>query len=120
MPLGERIGPSTREFAAISGLYMNTTNWVAERGGFEPPVPRGLIRVKFGPSLAHYLAPNKSIRAGENLFALDSAPVGISLVPFVRWADGRNLVTSNIRRRFGVRISASRADSQPLNIGTAR
>ena len=69
------------------------------------------IRPEFGA----LFGPNKSIGAGENIFALDSAPVGISLVPFVRWADGRNLVTSSIRRRFGVRISASWEGSQPVN-----
>jgi len=49
--------------------------------------------------------PNKSIRAGENLFAWDSALLRIFPVPFVRQADARNLVTLNMRRRFGVRIS---------------
>jgi hypothetical protein len=29
---------------------------VAERGGFEPPVPLGLTWAKFGPSSAHYYA----------------------------------------------------------------
>jgi hypothetical protein len=32
-------------------------------------VPLGLTWVEFGPILAHYSAPNKSIHAGENLFA---------------------------------------------------
>jgi hypothetical protein len=43
---------------------------LAERGGFEPPVPRGFYGREFGPSLAHYSGRQKSIRAGENLFAL--------------------------------------------------
>src|ERR1017187_8249379 len=33
---------------------------LAERGGFEPPEPRGLIRAEFGPSLAHYSARKKA------------------------------------------------------------
>jgi len=74
------------------------------------------IRPEFGA----LFGPNKSIGAGENIFALDSAPVGISLVPFVRWADGRNLVTSSIRRRFGVRISASWAGSPVTNTEGSR
>ena len=61
----------------------------------------GGIRRRFGA----LLGAKKSIRAGENLFALDSALLFVSPVPFVRCADARNLVTSNIRRRFGVRIS---------------
>jgi len=46
------------------------------------------------PSLPHYSARKKSIRAGENLFARDSALLWISPVPFVRQDDARNLVTS--------------------------
>ena len=64
---------------------------MAERGGFEPPVPLGFIWAEFGPSSAHYSAANKSIGAGENLFARGSALLRISPVPFVRQADARNL-----------------------------
>jgi hypothetical protein len=46
---------------------------LAERGGFEPPVPLAFIWAAFGPSLAHYSAPNESIGVGENLFARSSA-----------------------------------------------
>jgi hypothetical protein len=35
-------------------------DWLAERGGFEPPVPLGLTWVEFGPILAHYLARTKA------------------------------------------------------------
>ena len=49
------------------------------------------------------------------MFALDSALLRLSPVPFVRYVDAQNLVTSNIRRRFGLRISSSgRTDSQPV------
>jgi hypothetical protein len=77
---------------------------LAEQGGFELPVPRGLLWTEFSSNLAHYSGPNKSICAGENLFARDSALLRISPVPFVRQTDTRNLVTSNARR-FGVGIS---------------
>jgi hypothetical protein len=33
---------------------------MAERGGFEPAVPRGLLRTEFGPSLARYSARQKA------------------------------------------------------------
>ena len=39
-----------------------------ERGGFEPPRPVRIGGAEFNPSLARYPTPNKSIRAGENLF----------------------------------------------------
>jgi hypothetical protein len=35
-------------------------DWLLERGGFEPPVPRGFMRAEFGPSLAHYSARKKA------------------------------------------------------------
>ena len=63
----------------------------------------GGIRLKFGA----LFGPIKSIRAGENLFAWDSALLRISPVPFIRQADAPNPVTSNTRRRFGVRSSPS-------------
>jgi len=47
-------------------------------------VPRKSIRAAFGPSLAHYSAPNESIGVGENLFARSSALLRISPVLFVR------------------------------------
>jgi hypothetical protein len=71
----------------------------------------GAIRPEFGA----LFGPKKSIRAGENLFAWDLALLRISPVPFVRYADAQNLVTSKIRRSFGVRISPSWAGSQQLN-----
>jgi hypothetical protein len=55
---------------------------LAEQGAFEPLVPLELIWAEFGPSLAHYSTRNKSIRAGENLFARGSALLRISPVPF--------------------------------------
>ena len=55
------------------------------------------------PKLDALFGPKKSIRAGANFFAFNSTLPGISPVPFVRWADARNLLTSNIRRGFGGR-----------------
>jgi hypothetical protein len=55
---------------------------MAERGGFEPPVPRGLLWAEFGPEFDVLFKPHKSIRAGENLFAQSSALLRISPVPF--------------------------------------
>jgi hypothetical protein len=55
----------------------------------------GGIRPEFGA----LIGPKKGIRAGENLFAKDSAFLRISPAPFVRYADARNLVTSKIRTK---------------------
>jgi hypothetical protein len=41
------------------------------------------------PSLAHYSAGQKSICAGENLFAWDSALLRLSPIRFVRQFEGR-------------------------------
>jgi len=67
------------------------------------------------PDLGALFGQKKSVRAGENLFASNSVLFRLSPLPFVRQADAWNFVKSNIRRRFGVRISASRAGSQQLN-----
>jgi hypothetical protein len=56
----------------------------------------GGIRPEFGASFG----PNKSIRAGENLFAWNSALYLLSPVPFVRWGDVRDLATSDARLEF--------------------
>jgi hypothetical protein len=55
----------------------------------------GGIQLEFGA----LIGPKKGIRAGENLFAKDSALLRISPAPFVRYADARNLVTSKIRTK---------------------
>src|SRR5208282_1578150 len=52
----------TRGFSAHSRLWGSTTDCVAERGGFKPPVPRAILWGEFGPSLAHYSAQNKAAR----------------------------------------------------------
>ena len=41
-------------------------DWMAEREGFEDPVPLGLTWAEFGPEFGALFGPNKSIRAGEN------------------------------------------------------
>jgi hypothetical protein len=43
---------------------------MAEQDGFEPPVPRGLLWAGIRPEFGALFGPTKSIRAGENLFAL--------------------------------------------------
>ena len=63
-----------------------------ERGGLEPQRPFR-TEEEFNASLAHYSARRKGVRAAENIFALDSALLRISPVPFVRYTDPRNLVT---------------------------
>src|ERR1019366_4675165 len=60
----------------------------------------GGIRPELGP----LLEPKKSIRAGENLFAWNSALFGLSPVRFIRQADARNWIIPNIRRRLVVQI----------------
>ena len=82
------------------------TRW--RSGGIRKP---GAARVYLGgirPEFGALFGPNKSIDAGEKLFARGSALLRISPVPFVRQADARNPVTSNTRRGFGVRISPPR------------
>ena len=64
-------------------------DWLVERGGFELPRPFRIGGAEFNPSLARYPTPNKSISAGENMFALDSALLRSSPVPFVRYAGAR-------------------------------
>src|SRR6266849_2077694 len=54
----------------MSGESSETRTRLAERGGFEPPVPRGLLWVGVRPEFGALFGPTKSIRAGENLFAL--------------------------------------------------
>jgi hypothetical protein len=52
------------------------------------------IRPQFGA----LFGPTKSIRAGENLFAWDSALLRLSPVRFVRQVEGRCSATSNMER----------------------
>jgi hypothetical protein len=87
-----RIWRTSRGFSQHRGL-------VGGARGIRTSVPLGLTWVEFGPILAHYSAPNKSIHAGENLFAGVRSPLRISPVPFVRQADARNPLMSNTRRR---------------------
>ena len=76
--------PLARAIQQLERRISRDKDWVAERGGFELPspfmLPMGGIRPEFGP----LFGPNKSIRAEESLFALDSALFRISPMPFVR------------------------------------
>src|SRR5437868_13074094 len=49
------------------------------------------------PEFGALFGPTKSIRAGENLFAWDSAMLRLCPVRFVRQVEGRCSATSNIR-----------------------
>ena len=90
---------------------------MAERGGFEPPVPLRLTWAEFGPSLALF-GSNKSIRAGENLFAWGSALLRISPAPFVRQADARNPVTSNNENQVPRRFIRRPLRSRPVGMNS--
>ena len=48
--------PHTRGFRAILRRVLNIADSLAERGGFEPPVPLRLTWAEFGPSSGHYYA----------------------------------------------------------------
>jgi hypothetical protein len=51
---GVRIPAKCGFFQAERKRIPKTEDSLAERGGFEPSVPRGLLWTEFGPSLAHY------------------------------------------------------------------
>ena len=53
---------TARYFGQLSRRIPRDEDSLAERGGFEPPVPLGLTWAEFGPSSAHYYVANKSIR----------------------------------------------------------
>jgi hypothetical protein len=65
----------------------------------------------FVPNLAHYSIRKKACVL-ERIYSPVIRLFFGSLVPFVRYADPQSLVTSDITRTFGVRISPSRAGSQ--------
>ena len=82
----------------------NVEDWLTERRRFEPPVPRGFIRAEFGPSLAHY-----SARMKASVLERICSPVVRLCFGSLRFPSFARLmlgiwVTSNMRRRFGVRI----------------
>ena len=62
--------PHAREFRTILQRIRIIRDCVAERGGFEPPVPRGLLWAEIRPEFGALFGPTKSNRAGQNLFAL--------------------------------------------------
>jgi hypothetical protein len=61
---------SARYFRRFERRIFRDRDSLAERGGFEPPVPRGLLWAEIRPEFGALFGPTKSIRAGENLFAL--------------------------------------------------
>ena len=49
--------PAIFEFSAENAKI---ADWLAERGGFEPPVPREIVAAEFAPILAHYSLRKKT------------------------------------------------------------
>jgi hypothetical protein len=52
--------PGRRRLPDLCGHNVFRCDWLAERGGFEPPRPFRLSWTEFGPSLAHYSARIKA------------------------------------------------------------
>ncbi len=105
VPREVQIGPKSRDFQRSSRRISESADWVAERGGFEPPVPPEFIRAKFSPRLAHNSSSNRHIRARENLFAWNSALIGSLRFSFFGIADAWNpatlmLTTARVRSKL--------------------
>jgi hypothetical protein len=88
VPRITQMRPQARAIPPLWAENPQRPDSVAERGGFELPVPRGGsmngIRREFGA----LFGPTKSIRAGENLFAWHSTVLQLSPVGFVRQVEG--------------------------------
>jgi hypothetical protein len=54
LPRAVQNRPPRRLFRSSLAELQTEKDSLAERGGFEPPVPRGLLWAEFGPSLARY------------------------------------------------------------------
>ena len=52
--------PTRGLFPHVNRINPGDLDSLAERGGFEPPVPRGLLWAEFGPCLAHHSARPKA------------------------------------------------------------
>ena len=70
---------------------------MAERDGFEPPVPQGLLWARIRPEFDAVFGTTKSIGAGDNLFVWNSTLLRLSPVRFVRQFERRCSATSVIR-----------------------
>ena len=82
-------------------------DWLAERGGFEPPVPRGFIWAEFGPRLAHYSARKKaSVLKGICSPGIRLCFGSLRSASFARPMRGI-VVMPNVRRGLRVQISSS-------------
>jgi hypothetical protein len=60
VPMGRADRPTRGLFRRVKRISPGDRDSLAERGGFEPPVPRGLLWAEFGPSLADYSARQKA------------------------------------------------------------
>jgi hypothetical protein len=104
-----------RAILEFSAENAKIEDWLAERGGFEPPRPFRIRGAEFGPSLTHYSARIKAFVLERICSPKVWLWFWVSPVRFVRRVYGRCSVTSNTLRKLRVRISPSRADSQQLN-----
>jgi hypothetical protein len=68
------------------------------------------------PSLEHYAASKKSLRAEENLSTWIRFFFAISVVSLVRYARAGSWVMSNVRRTFRVRIPTSKTGRQDFTL----
>ena len=86
---------------------------MVERGGFEPPVPRGLLWAEIRPEFGALFGPTKSNRAGENLFALGFGFCFGSLrfASFTK-VERRCSATSGVRPKLPVHIRGATAPKQ--------
>ena len=79
---------------------------MVERGGFEPPVPQGLLWTEFGPMLAYYSARQKA----SVLERICSSGIRLCFgsLRFASFAkvERRCSAASNIRPSFGFQIRA--------------
>src|SRR5208282_2702615 len=75
--------PAQTSGVVFSGDTAFHYDCLLERGGFEPPRPFRTREEEFNPRVWRtYSARRKSVRAGENIFAVDLALLRISPVPF--------------------------------------
>jgi hypothetical protein len=56
VPVGGAFAPTHGLILHVNRISPGDRDSLAEREGFEPPVPQGLTWAEFGPGLAHYSA----------------------------------------------------------------
>jgi hypothetical protein len=104
MPPAVRNRPRRRVFRLSLAELQTEKDSMAERVGFEPPVPLGLAWAEFGPSLAHYSARIKASVLERICSARVRLWFGSLRVPsFAGWCS--ESVDVEHETRFGVRIT---------------